>query len=77
MKPGNVLLDREGRACLTDFGVARPQDATSITQTGQIPGTARYMAPELWRGEAANERTTCSPPASCSRDALTTRLRTA
>jgi eukaryotic-like serine/threonine-protein kinase len=57
VKPGNVLLDREGRACLTDFGVARPQDATSITQTGQIPGTARYMAPELWRGEPATERT--------------------
>ncbi len=56
VKPGNVLLDRDGRACLTDFGVARPQDATSITQTGQIPGTARYMAPELWRGEQATER---------------------
>ena len=36
--------------------MARPQDATSITQTGQIPGTARYMAPELWRGEPADER---------------------
>ena len=57
VKPGNVLFDGAGRACLTDFGVARPQDATAITQTGQIPGTARYMAPELWRGEAANERT--------------------
>jgi serine/threonine-protein kinase len=56
VKPGNVLLDRDGRACLTDFGVARPQDATAITQTGEIPGTARYMAPELWRGEAATER---------------------
>jgi serine/threonine protein kinase len=56
VKPANVLLARDGRACLTDFGVARPQDATSITQTGQIPGTARYMAPELWRGEEADER---------------------
>ena len=56
VKPGNVLLDRDGRACVTDFGVARPQDATSITQTGQIPGTARYMAPELWRGDPASER---------------------
>ena len=57
VKPANVLLDGDGRACLTDFGVARPQDATAITQTGQIPGTARYMAPELWRGEQATERT--------------------
>lgn len=56
VKPANVLLDRDGRACLTDFGIARPEDATSITQTGHIPGTARYMAPELWRGEAATER---------------------
>ena len=38
---------------LTDFGIARPQDATSITQAGQMPGTARYMAPELMQGEAA------------------------
>ncbi len=56
VKPANVLLAPDGRACLTDFGVARPEDATSITQTGQIPGTARYMAPELWRGEPADER---------------------
>ena len=56
VKPGNVLLDRDGRALLTDFGIARPEDATSITQAGQIPGTARYMAPELWRGDPASER---------------------
>ena len=53
VKPGNVLFDADERARLSDFGVARAQDATSITQTGQIPGTARYMAPELWRGEPA------------------------
>ena len=56
IKPANVLFERDGRACLTDFGIARPQDATSITQTGQMPGTARYMAPELWRGEPATPR---------------------
>jgi len=56
VKPGNVLLAPDGRACLSDFGVARPEDATSITQPGEIPGTARYMAPELWRGAAADER---------------------
>lgn len=56
LKPGNVLLAADGTACLTDFGVARPEDATSLTQTGHIPGTARFMAPELWKGHAADER---------------------
>ena len=57
IKPGNVLLDADGTACLTDFGVARPEDATSLTQTGHIPGTGRFMAPELWQGHPADERT--------------------
>ena len=57
IKPGNVLFDAGGTACLTDFGVARPEDATSLTQTGQIPGTGKFMAPELWKGAPANERT--------------------
>ncbi len=56
IKPGNVLFDEAGTACLTDFGVARPEDATSLTQTGQIPGTAQFMAPELWAGEPADAR---------------------
>ena len=38
VKPQNVLLAPGGRAMLTDFGIARPQDATSITQAGQMPG---------------------------------------
>ena len=56
VKPQNVLIDPEGNARLADFGIARPQDATSITQTGQMPGTARYMAPELMEGEPATPR---------------------
>ena len=57
IKPGNVLLSADGTACLTDFGVARPEDATSLTQTGHIPGTGKFMAPELWAGHPADERT--------------------
>ena len=57
IKPGNVLFDADQTACLTDFGVARPEDATSLTQTGHIPGTGKYMAPELWAGHPADERT--------------------
>ena len=56
IKPGNVLFAADDTACLTDFGVARPEDATQLTQTGHIPGTGRYMAPELWKGQPADER---------------------
>ncbi len=51
VKPQNVLLDREGRALLTDFGLAR--DAASVRQltlTGDILGTPAYMAPEQAAG---------------------------
>jgi serine/threonine-protein kinase len=54
VKPQNVLIAADGRAQLTDFGIARRAEATSITQTGQMPGTARYMAPELMHGEPAS-----------------------
>jgi eukaryotic-like serine/threonine-protein kinase len=53
VKPGNVLLDRAGRSHLTDFGIARPSDATAMTQTGVVLGTARYIAPEVAAGEPA------------------------
>ena len=56
VKPGNILLDADGRTHLTDFGIARPQDATSMTQTGMVLGTIRYLAPEVAAGEPATER---------------------
>jgi len=56
VKPHNVLIGPDGAARLTDFGIAKPEDATSITQTGMMPGTGRYMAPELLKGEAATPR---------------------
>jgi serine/threonine protein kinase len=56
VKPQNVLIGRDGRARLTDFGIARPRDATSLTQTGQVLGTASYMAPEVLEGEEPTER---------------------
>jgi Protein kinase domain/Tetratricopeptide repeat len=56
VKPQNLLISAGGRAKLADFGVAKPADATSITQTGQILGTAHYMPPELLEGDPATPR---------------------
>ena len=55
VKPGNILIDDHGRSHLTDFGIARPQDATTMTQTGMVLGTMRYLAPEVAAGEPATE----------------------
>src|SRR4051794_12626031 len=51
VKPGNLLLDAEGRPRLTDFGISRIVGATRVTGTGVAVGTAAYMAPEQVRGE--------------------------
>jgi serine/threonine protein kinase len=56
VKPSNVLLDAEGNAHLTDFGIAQPEDATQLTSTGQVMGTLKYMAPEVLAGKQATER---------------------
>jgi serine/threonine protein kinase len=56
IKPANVLIGTDGRARLTDFGIAQPSGATRITSTGQLIGTKRYIAPEILAGQPANER---------------------
>ena len=56
IKPGNVLVDRGGRARLTDFGIAQPRDASKLTKTGYVIGTRDYMAPEVAEGKPATER---------------------
>ncbi|MGW7054014.1 protein kinase domain-containing protein [Streptomyces sp. NPDC054887] len=52
VKPANVLLRADGRAVLTDFGIAAVQDATPLTMTGEVIGSPEYMAPERVRGGA-------------------------
>lgn len=53
VKPSNVLLDGEGAAALTDFGLARAGDSTRLTADGQILGTPHYLAPEVIEGGEA------------------------
>ncbi|QEH39156.1 Serine/threonine-protein kinase pkn5 [Aquisphaera giovannonii] len=49
IKPSNLLLDTEGVAWVSDFGLAKVDD-DDLTRTGDILGTLRYMAPERFRG---------------------------
>jgi eukaryotic-like serine/threonine-protein kinase len=53
VKPSNVLLDGQGGAALTDFGLARGADSTRLTRDGQVVGTPQYLAPELIEGAEA------------------------
>ena len=48
IKPSNILLDTDGRAWVTDFGLAK-SEGDALTNTGDIIGTVRYMAPERFR----------------------------
>jgi serine/threonine protein kinase/WD40 repeat protein/tetratricopeptide (TPR) repeat protein len=50
IKPSNLLLDTSGIVWITDFGLAKAED-DSLTATGDLLGTLRYMAPERFRGE--------------------------
>ena len=56
VKPGNVLIDENGRAILTDFGIARLAQSTRLTQDGSSTGTPAYMSPEQASGQAGDAR---------------------
>ncbi len=57
VKPQNVLLNDEGRAKVTDFGIARSLDTVGHTETGTVLGTSHYIAPEQARGEQIDAQT--------------------
>lgn len=56
LKPANILVDADGNALISDFGVARSLGSTGITHTGAIVGTPDYLAPEQARGGAVDAR---------------------
>ncbi|MFO0915510.1 MAG: protein kinase [Pirellulales bacterium] len=50
LKPSNILIDQRGRPWVTDFGLARVDGDSSLTATGDLLGTLRYMSPEQGEG---------------------------
>src|ERR671925_2365333 len=57
VKPQNVLIDSDGRAKVTDFGIARTEESDGLTKTGRVIGTTDYVSPEQAMGHAVDERT--------------------
>ncbi len=56
VKPQNVLIDPEGRAKVTDFGIARSLEADGLTATGRVLGTTDYVSPEQAMGQGVDAR---------------------
>ena len=57
VKPGNIMLTTDGEVKVADFGIARALDGgESLTQTGNVMGTAAYFSPEQARGEDVDRR---------------------
>jgi len=56
LKPGNIMIDKEGQAKIMDFGIARAMRDKGITVAGAIVGTPEYMSPEQVEGKEADQR---------------------
>jgi predicted Ser/Thr protein kinase len=56
VKPGNIMLTKDGGVKVMDFGIARALSSQTLTQTGTVFGTATYLSPEQARGEPVDAR---------------------
>jgi len=56
LKPGNIMIDKDGNARIMDFGIARSLKAEGITSVGVIIGTPEYMSPEQVEEKATDQR---------------------
>jgi|GEM_PF-1965715 len=56
IKPANVMVSKTGDVKLMDFGVAKNESLDELTRTGMMVGTPRFLAPEVVKGGAADER---------------------
>src|SRR3954464_15562320 len=71
VKPQNVLMDPDGRAKVTDFGISRSLDADGLTATGRVLGTTDYVAPEQALGEDVTEQSDVYSLGICLYEMLT------
>jgi eukaryotic-like serine/threonine-protein kinase len=71
VKPQNVLIDLDGRAKVTDFGIARSLEAQGLTATGRVLGTTDYVSPEQAMGRDVTEQSDIYSLGVCVYEMLT------
>jgi serine/threonine-protein kinase len=57
IKPANIMLDKNGGIKIADFGIARLESSSSMTQAGTMMGTPSYMSPEQFLAQTVDSRT--------------------